>query len=57
MKPVSPLPPGDTITKSDVQHLATKTDLQHVRADIYRVILVQTGVLIGAVFALLRFLG
>ncbi len=43
-------------TKADLEHFATKADLQQVRADLYRVILLQTGVLAGIMFALLRFL-
>lgn len=59
---------GDVVTKGDIEHLATKADLEHfatkadlqqVRADLYRVILLQTTVLlaaIGTMLALFRFL-
>lgn len=46
-------------TKADLEHFATKADLQQVRADIYRVIMLQTAGLIAAIgtmLALLRFL-
>ncbi|MDE0456063.1 MAG: hypothetical protein OXI15_02110 [Chromatiales bacterium] len=46
---------GESVTKADIQHLPAKVDLQQIRADLYRVMLLQTGVLIGAMFALLRF--
>lgn len=48
---------GETVTKADLVHVATKADLQQVRADLYRVILLQTGVLLATIFAMLRFLG
>ena len=48
---------GVTVTKADLVHVATKADLQQVRADLYSVILLQTGVLLATIFAMLRFLG
>ena len=41
---------GETVRKGDLEHFATK-------ADLYRVILLQTAVLLGSTFTMLRLLG
>lgn len=48
---------GETVRKGDLEHLATKADLHQVRADLYRVILLQTAVILGSTFTMLRLLG
>lgn len=48
---------GETVTKGDFQQV--RADLQHfaTKADIYRVILLQTAVILGSTFTMLRLLG
>lgn len=41
---------GETVRKTDLEHFATK-------ADLYRVILLQTAVILGSTFTMLRLLG
>lgn len=41
---------GETVRKSDLEHFATK-------ADLYRIILLQTAVILGSTFTMLRLLG
>jgi 2-phosphoglycerate kinase len=47
---------GEIVTKADLQQV--RTDLQHfaTKADLYRVISLQTGVILATLFAILRFL-
>ena len=41
---------GETVRKTDLEHFATK-------ADLYRIILLQTAVILGSTFTMLRLLG
>ena len=47
---------GEIVTKADLQQV--RADLQHfaTKADLYRVILLQTTVILATIFAILRFL-
>ena len=47
---------GEIVTKADLQQV--RADLQHfaTKADLYRVISLQTGVILATLFAILRFL-
>ena len=47
---------GEIVTKADLQQV--RADLQHfaTKADLYRVIMLQTGVILATLFAILRFL-
>ena len=43
---------GHVATKADLEHLATGTDLERLRADLYRALWIQAGAIVAAIAAL-----